>query len=55
MARTGITKRAVADKLGVEYNTVRNWFIVDDVYVLYIFGIADIFGFRVCFRIEPQD
>ena len=55
MARTGITKRAVADKLGVEYNTVRNWFIVDDVYVSYIFGIADIFGFRVCFRIRPQD
>ena len=55
MARTGITKRAVADKLGVEYNTVRNWFIVDDVYVSYIFGIADIFGFRVCFRIKPQD
>ena len=55
MAKHGITKLDIAKALDVKYNTVRHWFVVDDVYMSHVFDIADKFKFKLNFMIKPKD
>lgn len=55
MAKNGLTKVQIANDLGLKYNTVRHWFVVDDIYVSHIFNIARLYGFQVCFNIKPAE
>ena len=55
MKKNGITKVDIAQKLGLQYNSVRHWFVVDDIYVSHIFNIAHIYGFKVDIQIKPKE
>ena len=55
MAKHGITKLDIAKALDVKYNTVRHWFVEDNIYVSHIFNIADLYGLQVCISIKPKD
>lgn len=55
MAKQDIAKLDIAKALDIKYNTVRHWFIVDDIYVSHIFNIAGAFGFKLSIEIKPKD
>lgn len=55
MAKNGLTKVQIAKDLELKYNTVRHWFIVDDIYISHIFNIAKLYGLQVCFDIRPKE
>ena len=55
MAKFDITKLDIARALDIKYNTVRHWFIVDDIYVSHIFNIAQAFGFKLHIDIKPKE
>ena len=55
MARYGVTKAQIAEALQIKYNTVRHWFVVDDIYISHIFNIAHLFGLQVHIDIRPSD
>lgn len=55
MAKNGITKKDIADRIDIKYNTVRHWFIVDDMYLSYVFTIANLYGFDVNISIKPKE
>ena len=55
LSKQGITKGQVAKDLGMKANSVRHWFVVDDIYVSYIFKIAELYGFKVCIDIRPKE
>lgn len=55
MAKYGLTKVQIAKDLDLKYNTVRHWFVVDDIYISHIFNIARIYGFQVCIDIKPKE
>ena len=55
MMKYGISKVQVAKDLELKYNTVRHWFVVDDIYISHIFNIARIYGFQVCIDIKPKE
>ena len=55
LSKQGITKGQVAKDLGMKANSVRHWFVVDDIYVSYIFRIAELYGFKVCIDIKPKE
>ena len=54
LAKQGISKVQVAKDLGMKANSVRHWFMVDDIYVSYIFRIAELYGLKVCIDIKPK-
>ena len=54
LAKQGISKVRVAKDLGMKANSVRHWFAVDDIYVSYIFKIAELYGLKVCIDIKPK-
>lgn len=43
----GISRKDVAEKLGLNYTGVNRWFRVDDIAINYIFKIADCYGLKV--------
>ena len=54
LAQHGISKVQVAKDLGIKANSVRHWFAVDDIYVSYIFRIAELYGLKVSIDIKPK-
>ena len=54
LAKQGISKVRVAKDLGMKANSVRHWFAVDDIYVSYIFKIAELYGLKVSIDIKPK-
>ena len=55
LSKQGITKGQVAKDLGMKANSVRHWFVEDNIYVSHIFNIADLYGLQVCISIKPKD
>lgn len=55
MAKNGITKVQMAKDLDLKYNTVRHWFIVDDIYISHIFRIANLYGLQISIDIKPKE
>ena len=51
----GVSRVQLAKDLGLTYNTVRHWFVEDNIYVSHIFNIADLYGLQVCISIKPKD
>ena len=55
MAKHGISKVQMAKDLDLKYNTVRHWFIVDDIYISHIFRIAEIYDLKINIDIKPKE
>jgi len=47
-------RRTIADKLELAPAAVTRWFAVDDIYISYIFRIAEIYGLHVSVRAERR-
>lgn len=47
MRRYGIERKALAEKLGLNYTGVNRWFKVDDIAISYIYRIAELYGLKV--------
>ena len=46
MSRYGITRKAIAEELGLNYTGVNRWFKVDDIAISYIYRIAENHGLK---------
>ena len=55
LSKMGVSRVQLAKDLGLTYNTVRHWFVEDNIYVSHIFNIADLYGLQVCISIKPKD
>jgi len=47
MSQYGIERKALAEKLGLNYSGVNKWFKVDDIAISYIYKIAELYGLKV--------
>ena len=47
MSRYGITRKAIAEELGLNYTGVNRWFKVDDIASSYVYRIAENHGLKV--------
>lgn len=54
MQKYGISRKEVAEKLGLNYTGVNRWFRVDDIAISYIFKIAEFYGLKVKTTIKPK-
>lgn len=50
----GITRRQLAEELGLNYTGINRWFRVDDMALSYLFRIAELHGLKVCIRAEKK-
>jgi len=55
MAKEGVTKVQLAKDMELKYNTVRHWFIVDDIYISHIFRIANLYGLDIDINMKLQE
>lgn len=53
LAENGISKVQLARDLGMAPASVQRWFTIDDVFVSYIYKIADMYGLKVNIEIVP--
>jgi len=53
--RYGIQRREAAEKLGLGYTALYYWFRNDDVFVSYIYKIAELYDLKVNIKIDPKD
>ena len=49
-----ISRKDVAEKLGLNYTGVNRWFKVDDISISYIFKIAELYDLKVKTTIKPK-
>lgn len=54
MKEAMVTKTDVANALDICYNTVRHWFVVDDIYISHIYAIAFRFGMDIKITVRPR-
>ena len=54
MKKYGITRKDLADRLGLNYTGVNRWFFIDDMAISYIFKIAELYGLKVKTSIKPK-
>lgn len=54
MKEARVTKTDIAEALKIRYNTVRHWFVVDDIYISHIYAIAFRFGMDVKVTMRPR-
>ncbi len=54
MKKYGITRKDLADRLGLNYAGVNRWFFIDDMAISYIFKIAELYGLKVKTIIKPK-
>lgn len=47
MSQYEISRKDLADKLGLNYTGVNRWFKVDDIAISYIYEIAQLYGLKV--------
>ena len=52
--RYGIQRKEAAEKLGLGYTALYYWFRNDDVFISYIYKIADLYGLKVKIKIDPR-
>lgn len=50
----GIQRKEAAEKLGLSYTALYYWFRNDDVFISYIYKIADLYGLKVKIKIDPR-
>jgi len=53
--RYGIVRKDVAAKLGIGYTALYFWFRHDDVFISYIYKIAEQNGLKVVIKIDPKE
>lgn len=53
--RYGIMRKEAAQKLGLSYNALYFWFQHDDVFMSYIYRIAENYGLKLSIRIDPME
>ena len=49
-----VSRKDVAEKLGLNYTGVNRWFKVDDISISYIFKIAELYDLKVRTTIKPK-
>ena len=54
LKKYGISRKDLAEKLGLNYTGVNRWFHVDDMAISYIFDIAELYGLKVKTIIKPK-
>ena len=54
LKKYGISRKDLAEKLGLNYTGVNRWFHVDDIAICYIFDIAEIYDLKVKTTINPK-
>ena len=54
LKKYGITRKGLAEKLGLNYTGVNRWFRVDDISISYIFKIAELYDLKVKTTIKPK-
>ena len=54
LKKYGITRKGLAEKLGLNYTGVNRWFRVDDISISYIFKIAELYDLKVRTTIKPK-
>ncbi len=54
LKKYGISRKDLAEKLGLNYTGVNRWFHVDDIAISYIFDIAELYGLKVKTIIKPK-
>ena len=54
LKKYGISRKDLAEKLGLNYTGVNRWFHVDDIAISYIFDIAEIYDLKVKTTIKPK-
>lgn len=54
LLRYHISKKDLAETLQITYNTVRHWFMVDDIYISHIYRIARLFDLSLRIAIKPK-
>lgn len=54
MKKYGITRKDIADRLGLNYTGVNRWFFIDDMAISYIFKIAELYDLKVRTTIKPK-
>ena len=54
MQKYGISRKDLAEQLGLNYTGVNRWFHVDDIALSYIFEIAELYDLKVKTTIKPR-
>lgn len=54
MQKYGISRKDLAEQLGLNYTGVNRWFHVDDIAISYIFKIAELYDLKVKTTIKPR-
>lgn len=52
MKLNGISRKALAERLGLNYMGVNRWFMVDDIAISYIFKIAELYDLKLSVKAE---
>ena len=52
--RYGIQRKEAAAKLGLTYTSLYYWFKHDDVFISYIYKIAEAYGLKLIINIDPK-
>lgn len=55
MDRYGISRKDTAEKLGIGYTAMYYWFKSDDIFISYIYKIAEMHNLKVLIKIDPID
>ena len=52
--RYGIMRKEAAAKLGLTYTSLYYWFLHDDIFISYIYKIAEAYGLKLIIKIDPK-